>query len=91
MPSNSKLPFDFKRRQFPVKSAFAMTINKSQGQTLQFVGLYLPDHVLCHGQLYLAFCRVSDFDKITVYLPEDVIKIDGRFCTRNVVYHDSLV
>ena len=29
-------------RQFPVRVAFAMTINKAQGQTLQRVGVYLP-------------------------------------------------
>ncbi|CAK9292324.1 unnamed protein product [Gordionus sp. m RMFG-2023] len=28
------LPFSFKRRQFPVRPAFVMTINKAQGQTL---------------------------------------------------------
>jgi hypothetical protein len=91
MPSDSKLHFDFKRKQFPVRPIFAMTINRSQGQTLQYVGLYLPDPVFSHGQLYVAFSLVSGFDKITVYLPEDAIKIDGSFCTRNEVYHDSLV
>ncbi|UYV75392.1 hypothetical protein LAZ67_13000113 [Cordylochernes scorpioides] len=35
------LPFKFRRLQFPVMVAFAMTINKSQGQTLQVVGVHL--------------------------------------------------
>ena len=38
---NNKLPFVMERRQFPIKICYAMTINKSQGQTLQSVGIYL--------------------------------------------------
>jgi hypothetical protein len=30
---------------FPVRLAFAMTINKFQGETLGFVGIYLPSPV----------------------------------------------
>ncbi|KAF7270251.1 hypothetical protein GWI33_016772 [Rhynchophorus ferrugineus] len=35
IPTNSNLPFDFKRLQFPLRLAFAMTTNKSQGQSLE--------------------------------------------------------
>ncbi|KAK1343257.1 hypothetical protein QTO34_016035 [Cnephaeus nilssonii] len=38
--------------------AFAMTINKSQGQTLDRVGIFLPEPIFRHGQLYVAFSRV---------------------------------
>ncbi|GJQ92839.1 DNA helicase [Tanacetum coccineum] len=35
-------PFIFKRKQFPIKICYAMTINKSQGQSLKKIGVYLP-------------------------------------------------
>ncbi|KAM0041315.1 putative DNA helicase transcription factor B3-Domain family [Helianthus debilis subsp. tardiflorus] len=41
IPSDKKVPFAFQRRQFPIAVCFAMTINKSQGQSLSRVGLYL--------------------------------------------------
>ena len=41
-----------------------MTVNKSQGQTLRKVGLYLLNDLFCHGQLYVALSRVSSEDSI---------------------------
>jgi ATP-dependent exoDNAse (exonuclease V) alpha subunit len=52
-----RMPFTLRRWQFPLRHAFAITINKAQGQTLQTVGVYLPKPVFCHGQLYVGFSR----------------------------------
>ncbi|EFN63255.1 hypothetical protein EAG_16042, partial [Camponotus floridanus] len=65
-------PFTFRRRQFPVKLAFAMTINKSQGQTFDKIAIDLRKDIFSHffpGQLYVAFsvCRVRSWDSLKVY------------------------
>ncbi|XP_065321412.1 ATP-dependent DNA helicase pif1-like [Gordionus sp. m RMFG-2023] len=62
-PSDSRLPFILKRRQFPIIPAFVISINKSQGQTFDNVGLFLPEPVFSHGQLYVALTRCR-FKKI---------------------------
>ncbi len=60
-PNDSdEFPIDWKRRQFPVRTAFAMTINKSQEQSLAHVGVWLEEPVFPHGQLYVAASRVGN-------------------------------
>ncbi|XP_031120252.1 ATP-dependent DNA helicase PIF7-like [Ipomoea triloba] len=59
-PTDTRLPFKFQRRQFPLMLSYAMTINKSQGQTLTHVGLLLRKPVFVHGQLYVAASRISN-------------------------------
>ncbi|RCV37925.1 hypothetical protein SETIT_8G102200v2 [Setaria italica] len=46
--ANKKWPFTLQRCQFPIRVCYAMTINKSQGQTLSAVGLYLRNPVCSH-------------------------------------------
>ena len=59
--------FEWQRYQFPVKVAFAMTIHKSQGQTLQAVAVWLQEPCFGHGQLYVAASRVGSPDPIKVF------------------------
>lgn len=58
-PSDLTLPFQLKRKQFPVMPVFAMTINKSQGQTFDIAANDLNDEVFGHGQLYIALSRCT--------------------------------
>ena len=74
-----------KRIQFTVRSAFAITISKSQGQTLDFIGLWLNEPLFTHGQLYVALSRVSSIDNIKISIPDK----EGK--TRNVVYKEVLL
>jgi ATP-dependent DNA helicase PIF1 len=49
-PSDDEmLPFQFKRKQFPIRLSFAMTVNQAQGQTIPNAGVYLPELVFSHG------------------------------------------
>lgn len=83
-------PFAFKRRQFPIRPCFAMTINKAQGQTLDYVGLYLPEHVFSHGQLYVALSRARTSNSIKVLIKPNDSDILSLSRTKNVVYHEVL-
>ncbi|XP_075197650.1 ATP-dependent DNA helicase Pif1-like [Anomaloglossus baeobatrachus] len=78
----SDLPFDLKRLQFPVQLAFAMSINKAQGQSLKVVGIDLQFPCFSHGQLYGACSRVGTAQNLFVFASE------GK--TKNVVYQKAL-
>lgn len=90
-------PIAFERKQFPLRPAFAMTINKSQGQTLDRVSLFLPSPVFTHGQLYVALSRVSSPTAVHIFLPLPNPNPHSRNAplpppniTRNVVYTEVL-
>lgn len=81
---SNDLPFEFKRIQFPIRLAFAMTINKSQGQSLEFCGLNLEKPCFSHGQLYVACSRVGSCSSLVVFTD------DPENRTKNIVYEKVL-
>ena len=85
---NEGYPFQFKRKQFPIRLCFAMTINKAQGQTIPYVGVYLPQHVFSHGQLYVALSRGISMSTTKVLVkPENKRRVSH---TKNIVYKEVL-
>lgn len=92
--SGTILPFDFQRTQFPIIPAFAMTKNKSQGQTFHKVGILLKRPVFTHGQLYVAASRVRSFDSLKFYISETSeqghLAGDERVFTKNVVFNEVI-
>ena len=68
-PSDDEMfPFQFKRKQFPIRLSFAMTVNKAQGQTIPNAGIYLPEPVFSHGQLYVALSRSTARKNIKILI-----------------------
>ena len=98
-PKLPDLPFILRRRQFPVKLAWAITINKSQGQSLLRVGVHLPTPVFSHGQLYVALSRAGSSSDIRVLVADGEDQgffeasegIEAGVYTHNVVWSEALL
>lgn len=70
-----------KRKHFPIRSAFAVTCDKSQGQSLSRIGLYLDRPMFSHGQLYIGLRRVGSPDNIRILLANETSSDSGTACT----------
>ncbi|XP_050093817.1 uncharacterized protein LOC126576549 [Anopheles aquasalis] len=84
--NDSSMPFQIRRKQFPVQVCFAMTIHKAQGQSLHHLGLYLPTEVFAHGHLYVALSRVTSRPNISVLILDPKREDDDGVAAKNVVY-----
>ncbi|KAM3303474.1 ATP-dependent DNA helicase pif1 isoform X1 [Capsicum chacoense] len=82
--SDARIPFEFQQRQFPIVVSFAMTINKSQDQSLSHAGLFLKKSVFTYGQLYVALSRVTSRKGLKILVYDDDEKLTNE--ARNIVY-----
>nr|XP_027103021.1 uncharacterized protein LOC113724311 [Coffea arabica] len=86
---NERNGIPFIRTQFPARLCFALTINKSQGQTLDYIGLYLCEPIFSHGQLYVALSRARTAAELKVLLVPGTFDERKTDCkTRNIVFNE---
>ena len=84
LSKDTQFPFQMKRKQFPVRLSYAITANKSQGQTLKFVGIYLGTEFFSHGQVYVSLSRVGDKKNILIFRRDKEEKM------KNIVFQEIL-
>jgi len=82
--------FEMMRTQFPLRLAYCMTYNKSQGQELQAVLVDLRKPAFSHSHLYVALSRVRHRDGIAAFVSDDDVADSEVPFTLNIVYPDLL-
>lgn len=91
--------FEMVREQFPVRRAYAITFNKSQGQTLEKVILDLRSNLFAHGYLYVGLSRVFDCNNMYLYARKEDLyysnhqheaHINHGCIINNIVFKDIL-
>jgi hypothetical protein len=81
---NSGLPFNFVRRQFPITPAYCVTVHKSQGQTLDNIGIIADTDPFAHGMVYVALSRVGSWNNVVFYSPREESFLKNKVCMQLV-------
>ena len=81
-PTDAQISF-----QLTLRLAFSMSVNKSQGQSLQYVGLDFRSSVFTHGQFYVAVSRATSVHRIKMIWDSK----SPTPTTKNIVYPEVLL
>jgi hypothetical protein len=103
---NFRLPwgqsFMMTRLQFPLRRAFALSVHKSQGQTLERGLIDARGGFFAHGHLYVGLSRVTRYDKISLLVnwsqqytdlcpsPSKTIYLHLKPLLQNIVYPEAI-
>jgi len=87
--TDGELLFIVSRRQFPIRLYFAITVNKSQGQSFNFIGVNLRIPVFTYRQLYITLLRVTDIRGLSLLLPQGGNTATAT--TTNIIYPEVLL
>jgi DNA replication protein DnaC len=67
------------RLQFPLQNAFAITVHKAQGLTLQHVTTFLDEQMFDFGQAYVSLSRATSWKNLSICsLSRDAFLTDKR-------------
>jgi ATP-dependent exoDNAse (exonuclease V) alpha subunit len=78
------------RTQFPLRLAYSLTINKSQGQQFQKIMVDIRKPAFSHGHLYVAMSRIRNNANIKFFVDETNIYDEEVSFTYNVVYNEII-
>lgn len=67
-------------KQYPIKMAWALTVHKSQGMTLERMHMDLGSRVFAHGQLYVALSRARKLKGVSISraLDDSDVVVDSK-------------
>jgi hypothetical protein len=89
-PSYRLRGIEIERRQFPLTLAYAITVHKSQGQTLGRVLYDARTVFFTHGQAYVAFSRVADRHSFAAVVDKTCLDKNNNLVVVNIVYDELL-
>lgn len=83
-PSNPRILFTFQLKQFSIVVSVVMTMNKSRGEYLKIVVIYLSKHVFSHGWLFVS--HVNSHVELKVLICDDESHVSNK--TYKILYKE---